>query len=150
MKSERVYIWSGFITMLLSGLVHLYRVPTLYAQDRFVGILFFVFFLASLVAAIGIYRSSLVSGWLQNGTSYIKGSFFWGWALGWLLAVLTILGYLLSWALGWPVAYVGQWGAAGVIAVLAIQAVFLFLFARWHPVTMLVSRKHASNHSPVA
>jgi hypothetical protein len=91
---EKLGRWVGIIAILLSGLIHLYNAPDEYREARYMGILFFLYFVASLASALGIYR----------------GELSWGWILGGLLCIGAIIGYLLSRTVGLPSMEVEGWG----------------------------------------
>jgi hypothetical protein len=150
MKSARFFNWAGLVTILAAGLIHLFHAPGEYKENPYIGILFFAFFLLSVLSAIGIYRASLVSGWLQIGYGYLKTSFFWGWVLGLLLSVISIAGYLLSLTIGWPVATIEQWSPLSIYGVILVEIIFLGLYVRWHPVTLVTSRKRVHDQGRVA
>jgi hypothetical protein len=94
MKTKKLYSWIGIIVILLSGLIHLYNAPGEFQDAPYMGVLFFAFFLGSIVSAIGIYRGELL----------------WGWSLGGLLAIGAIIGYLISRTVGMPISGIEDWG----------------------------------------
>ena len=69
MTGKKIYNWVGIILILLSGLIHLYNAFGEFQDAPYMGILFFGFFLASIVSAIGIYRGELIWGWALGGFS---------------------------------------------------------------------------------
>ena len=94
MSRNELYRASGAIIILVTGLIHLYDAPGEYQEALYMGILFIVFTLLSIVAAIGILRDQLI----------------WGWLLGALLSLGAIVGYLLSRTIGLPLMEVEDWG----------------------------------------
>lgn len=106
MGTKKLFSWIGIIVILVAGLIHLYDAPGEYQDAPYMGILFFLFFLGSIVSAVGIYRGELL----------------WGWVLGGLLAIGAIVGYLISRTVGMPISGVENWGPS-----LAYFSIFLEL-----------------------
>jgi len=94
LKTTKLYKWIGIIVILVAGLIHLYDAPGEFQDAPYMGILFFAFFLGSIVSAVGIYRGELL----------------WGWALGGLLSIGAIIGYLISRTVGMPISGMEDWG----------------------------------------
>jgi hypothetical protein len=86
--------WMGMIVILISGLIHLFDAPGEFQEVPYMGILFIIFFLGSIVSAIGIYRGELV----------------WGWLLGGALAIGAVIGYVISRTVGMPRMEIEDWG----------------------------------------
>ena len=76
------------------------------------GVLFFVFFLASIASAIGIYYDR----------------FMWGWILGGLLSLGAIIGYLISRTVGLPISGVEDWGPALAYFSIFLEIVYFIPF----------------------
>jgi len=106
MKTTKLYSWIAIIVILTSGVIHLYNAPGEFQDAPYMGILFFIFFLGSIVSAIGIYRGELL----------------WGWALGGFLSFGAIVGYLISRTVGMPISGIEAWGPT-----LAYFSIFLEL-----------------------
>lgn len=151
MSYERFYNLSGIVTILAAGAFHLYRAPEVYSKTPYLGGLFFAYFILSILAAFGIYKGTVVSAWLQTEYMYLKGSFFWGWALGFLLAVGSLLLYLVSRTIDLLNGGAVRWGNVETFVAILIQVGFMVLFYRWHPVTLHSgSNKKVSRQVPVA
>jgi hypothetical protein len=110
-KIDRVV---GMGTVLLSGLIHIYNVPGEYKEAPYLGVLFFVFFLASIASAIGIYYDR----------------FMWGWILGGLLSLGAIIGYLVSRTVGLPISGVENWGPPLAYFSIFLELLFFVPFIR--------------------
>ena len=108
MKTKKLFSWIGIIVILTSGLIHLYNAPGEFQDAPYMGVLFFAFFLGSIVSAIGIYRGELL----------------WGWSLGGLLAIGAIIGYLISRTVGMPISGIEDWGPP--LAYLSIFLEFIY------------------------
>ncbi len=116
----------GMFVILLTGLIHIYNVPGEYQDAPYMGVLFFVFFLASIISAIGIYHDQLK----------------WGWLLGGALAVGAIFGYLISRTIGLPISGKEAWGPPLAYFSLFLEVLFfvpLTLFSS--PYIQKVSRQ---------
>jgi len=87
------------------------------------GILYFGFFLASIVSAVGIYRGELI----------------WGWALGGFLCIGAIVGYLVSRTVGMPIAGVEAWGPALAYFSILIELFFFYPFIKANPTVLKVA-----------
>jgi hypothetical protein len=117
MKNIKLYSWIGIIVILTSGLIHLYNAPGEFQDAPYMGILFFGFFLASIVSAIGIYR----------------GEFLWGWALGGLLCIGAIVGYFVSRTVGMPISGIEDWGPPLAYFSILLELIFFGILLRSNP-----------------
>ena len=151
MKLENFFKWFGIVAILAVGVIHLVYAPGEYEETPYVGILFFVTFLLSLLAAIGIYMEALITTWVRGSFLNVRAAFFWGWTLGWVLCVGSILGYLVSRTVGLPVAGAEEWGPLPAFLSILVEIIFLVLFYRWQPVILTIRRaKSAQNDGRVA
>jgi hypothetical protein len=75
---------AGIVLILVVGLIHMYKVPMHFEAASYIGAAFVANFVASLVAALGI--------WL--------GAPNWGWLLGAYVAGGAFVAYLVSRAVG--------------------------------------------------
>jgi hypothetical protein len=146
MKSERFFVLAGTATILVAGLLHLYYATQQLGIFPFIGILFILYFLTSIISALGIYRESLISGWAQMGLSYLDVSFFWGWVLGLLASTVAVIGFILSQFVGWPEAGILARGALAEYILLIPELLFIALFFLWRPVTLATGRKNSVSH----
>jgi len=117
MKTKKLFIWIGIIVILTSGLIHLYNAPGEFQYAPYMGVLFFVFFLGSIVSAIGIYRGELL----------------WGWALGGMLAIGAIVGYLISRTVGMPISGIEDWGPPLAYFSIFLELIFFAPFLESTP-----------------
>lgn len=77
---------TGIGLMAGIGLLHLVVAPEHFEQAAYVGVLFVLNFVGAAVAAIGIY----------------KGSPYWGWAFGALVAAASFIVYFVTRTVGLP------------------------------------------------
>jgi hypothetical protein len=102
---------AGIIFILALGVVHLVEIPSHYEISPYLGVLFAVNFAGTLVAAFGIWRGA-------------KG---WGWTLGALISLLSLLAYLASRLFGLPAApeLAGEWTSALGSVAMILEGTFL-------------------------
>jgi hypothetical protein len=102
---------AGIGLILAVGVVHLIEIPTHYGISAYLGVLFAVNFVATLAAALGVWRGA-------------KG---WGWTLGAMISLLALLGYLASRLFGLPGApeLAGEWTSALGSLSMICEAMFL-------------------------
>ena len=94
--------------LLLSGFLHLILIPAHLEEATYLGVLFGAEFVGAVVAAGGIY-------WNRQ----------WGWGLGTIVTVGSILGYIAIGTIGLPLIGIESlWGPTGVLAKVAE---FLFI-----------------------
>jgi hypothetical protein len=117
MKNTKLYSWIGIIVILTTGLIHLYNAPGEFQDAPYMGILFFGFFLASIVSAIGIYRGELL----------------WGWILGGLLCIGAIVGYFVSRTVGMPISGIEDWGPPLAYFSILLELIFFGILLRSNP-----------------
>jgi hypothetical protein len=65
---------AGIVLILAVGLIHLYLAPVHFEAATYLGVAFVINFVASLVAALGIYRGAPNWGWLLG--AYVAGGAF--------------------------------------------------------------------------
>lgn len=104
--------WLGIIFIVSSGVIHLFNAPGEYREAPYMGILFYAFFLGSILSAFGIYRGELL----------------WGWAFGAVLSIGAIIGYLLSRTVGLPLMGVESWGPPLAYFSVILELVFFVPF----------------------
>jgi hypothetical protein len=102
---------AGIVLILALGVVHLVEIPTHYAISAYLGVLFGVNVAVTLVAAAGIQR----------------GAKRWGWTLGALISLLSLLAYLASRLFGLPTApeLAGEWTSALGSVAMILEGTFL-------------------------
>jgi hypothetical protein len=102
---------AGLALILTVGAIHLIEAPAHFKAAVYLGVLFAMNFAGTLVVAIGIFRGA-------------KG---WGWTLGALISVLSLLAYLASRLFGLPgfAQAAGEWdGPLGTLAMI-LESLFL-------------------------
>ena len=62
---------AGIVLILGLGVIHLYRTPMNFELAAYIGVVFVVNFILSLVAALGIFRGAPNWGWLLG--AYVAG-----------------------------------------------------------------------------
>ena len=82
---KRIILWLGIGLILISGAVHLIDAQDSFKEAAYKGWLFYANFLATLVAAFGIYQGK-----------------YWGWKLGFVISIVSISLYCLSRSVGLP------------------------------------------------
>jgi len=89
---------AGIVLILAVGTVHLVEIPSHYEISQYLGVLFVLNFAGTLVAVAGI----------------LQGAKGWGWTLGALISLLSLLSYLASRLFGLPTApeLAGEWKSA--------------------------------------
>jgi hypothetical protein len=105
--------WSGILLILMIGLIHVFDAPDSFSEAFYKGLLFYANGAGALVAAAGIY--------LRRG---------WGWRLGLVIAVGSLIGYVLSRTVGLPMipAEPDEWfEPLGIVSLIA-EALFVAVF----------------------
>ncbi|MBS1968112.1 MAG: hypothetical protein JST60_20435 [Chloroflexi bacterium SZAS-1] len=111
---SKTLVWFGIALILATGLVHLVEAPENLEEAFYKGVLFFLNAAGALIAAVGIYRG-------QRG---------WGWSLGSLIALGSIVGYVISRTVGLPGLEVDdEWFEPLGVASLLVEGVYLALYA---------------------
>lgn len=111
---SKALVWTGILLILATGLIHLVEAPENFEEIAYKGILFYLNAVGALVAAIGIYRG-------QRG---------WGWSLGGLIALGSIVGYVISRTLGLPMLEVeDDWLEPLGVASVVVETLFLAAYA---------------------
>src|SRR3989344_4407115 len=116
----RIYVRLGMLLIAATGIVHLVDAPEGFEDASYKGWLFCVNGAGSLAAAYGIYR----------------GKRSWGWNLGFLIAVVSMLGYTASRTVGLPLipaepdAWLEPLGALSLVLEGSFAALFLSATAK--------------------
>jgi hypothetical protein len=110
MKTKFPYLVAAAL-VLITGLVHLYLAPSETVEAPYIGFLFVLNFLAACLAAALLRRDN-----------------FWGWALGFLVAIGSISGCILSRASGMPGMEVEEWLYPLGLFSLALEMIIIALF----------------------
>ena len=104
--------WIAIGLILVTGWLHFITAASEASEAFYMGWLFILNFLASLVSAVGIFRRKL----------------WWGWGLGVFVAAGSILGYILSRTVGMPGMEVEEWADPIGIPAMIVEGAFLVLF----------------------
>ena len=112
--------WCGIIVILATGVIHVIEAPDSFYEAAYKGGLFYANGLGAVVAGYGIFR----------GTR-------WGWRLGLVIAVGSLLGYVASRTVGLPYlpaepeAWLEPLGVASLLA----EGLFVALYLRKKRIT---------------
>jgi uncharacterized membrane protein YfcA len=111
---SKTLVWVGIALVLATGLIHLIEAPENYEEVAYKGILFFLNAAGALIAAIGIYR----------------GQRAWGWSLGLLVTVGSLIGYVISRTIGLPGVEVDdEWFEPLGVASLLVESLYVVIYA---------------------
>jgi hypothetical protein len=124
MRTMKYTALIGIALIVITGIIHIYMFPGEFTEAPYLGLMFVAAFLLSVVAAVGIYRKQPL----------------WGWSLGALIAVGSLVGYLLSRTVGLPVSGIEAWGPFIGYLSLVVEVFFIVLFILTPEFKQLVSR----------
>lgn len=110
MKS-RILQWLGITLILETGLIHYFTAQSQYDKYGYMGYVYVVYFLITLISAFGIYHRQV-----------------WGWGIGLFLSVNSIIVFLWSRTMGLPGAPLGDWLAPFDIVAASVEALFILLY----------------------
>lgn len=102
--------WLGIILIVITGIIHFIEAPEYFEEAAYMSGLFVLNGIGSLAAAYGIYKNQK-----------------WGWILGLLIAVGSIVGYAISRTIGLPYIAVKEWFEFIGILSLVVEALFSLL-----------------------
>lgn len=102
--------WLGIILIVITGIIHFMEAPEYFDEATYMGGLFVLNGIGSLAAAYGIYKNQK-----------------WGWILGCLIAIGSIVGYAISRTIGLPYIAVKEWFEFIGILSLVVEALFSLL-----------------------
>ncbi len=114
MQTMKRSAWDGMVLILLTGIIHLSMSAEEYAEAPYLGVLFLGAFVASIIAAVSIYRQQVL----------------WGWGIGALISLGSIVGYVLSRTVGLPISGIEPWGPAIGYGSLVVEILFVALSVR--------------------
>ena len=111
LNQPRLTMLAGLALILTVGAIHLIEAPAHLKAALYLGVLFAMNFAGTLVAATGIFRGA-------------KG---WGWTLGALISVLSLLAYLGSRLFGLPgfAEAAGEWDEPLGTVAMILEGLFL-------------------------
>jgi hypothetical protein len=111
LNQPRLTRLAGVVLILAVGAIHLLEAPAHFEAAAYLGVLFAINFVGTLAAAIGIFRGA-------------KG---WGWTLGALISVLSLLAYLASRQFGLPgfTEAAGKWDEPLGTLAMILEGLFL-------------------------
>jgi len=115
MKSKLLQ-WLAILFIIQIGLFHIFTAQKEYNEAAYMGYLFAANFFGALLAAFGIYHKQL-----------------WGWILGFVISIGSIVGYIWSRTLGMPSMNVEEWFSPYGIVSMSLEGAFilLVLFRSW-------------------
>ena len=106
----RIFKWLGIVLILEAGLLHYIASQDASLRAPYLGYLLVGMFLGTVVSAVGIYRQKP-----------------WGWLLGCILAVCSLIGYVWNSTLGLPQLAPVPWLYPYAIAASVSEVLFLLL-----------------------
>ena len=106
MKSKLLQ-WFAIVLILEIGMLHIMTAQNQYDAIAYMGYLFAANFFGSLIAAFGIYHKQL-----------------WGWTLGAVIAIGSIVGYLWSCTFGLPGLNIQEWWTPYGVVSVTVEALF--------------------------
>ena len=111
LNQPRLTMLAGLALILAVGAIHLIEAPSHFKAAVYLGVLFAMNFAGTLVAATGIFRGA-------------KG---WGWTLGALISVLSLLAYVTSRLFGLPgfAEAAGEWDEPLGTLAMILEGLFL-------------------------
>jgi len=114
--AARIFSWLGIALIVTTGLIHVMNAPNSFQEAAYKGWLFYANGMGALVAAYGIYR----------------GKRSWGWNLGLLIALGSLIGYVASRTVGLPhiPAEPDAWLEPFGVASLIVEGLFVAVFMR--------------------
>ena len=115
-EKSKIIMFFGIISIFVTGLIHAIEAPDAFHEAFYKGALFCLNAFCSLFAAIGIYMYKKV----------------WGWRLGFLIAVFSIILYVISRTIGLPniPAEPDEWfEPLGVVSLFA-ESLFIIFFIK--------------------
>lgn len=121
--------WIAVALIVITGYLHLNTAGEEYAEARYMGVLFLLNFLGSLVSAVGILRRKL----------------WWGWILGVVIALGSIVGYIQSRTMGMPGMEVEEWYDPVGISAMIAEGLFLTVTLLAKPWSASVSQADPSS-----
>ncbi|MFT3894362.1 MAG: hypothetical protein QM730_22245 [Anaerolineales bacterium] len=108
---QKIFQWLGIILILETGLIHYFTAQSQYDKAGYMGYAYVAFSLVTLISAFGIYHRQI-----------------WGWGIGLVLSVLSVITFFWSRTLGLPAMPVGEWLAPFDIVAVSVEIVFILLY----------------------
>lgn len=108
---QKIFQWLGIVLILETGLIHYFTAQSQYDKAGYMGYVYVAFFLVTLVSAFGIYHQQI-----------------WGWGIGLVLSVLSMLTFFWGRTLGLPGMPLGDWLAPFDIVAASAEAIFILLY----------------------
>ena len=110
---SRVFLWLGIVLILIIGLIHIIDAKDSFSDAVYKGWLFLANGVAAAIAAYGIYSKKVC-----------------GWNLGLLIAVASIIGYIVSRTIGLPYipAEPDAWFEPLGVVVMSAEGLFVAVF----------------------
>lgn len=84
-NGKRCLMWLGIVLIIITGAIHVIEAGEAFEEAAYKGWLFYANGLGSLFAAYGIFKRQC-----------------WGWGLGFVITVGSIVGYIFSRTIGLP------------------------------------------------
>lgn len=114
-NNSKTVQWLGIVLILATGIIHVIEAPESFEEAAYKGWLFYANGLGALIAAAGIYTKKM-----------------WGWNLGLVIALGSLIGYASSRTVGLPLipAEPDEWFEPIGVASLIVEGLFVPVFAK--------------------
>lgn len=103
--------WFAITLMIESGVIHLITAQTAYDKAPYLGYLFMVYLLGTMVAAFGIYHKQA-----------------WGWRIGFVVSAGSIMGFIWSRTFGLPGLAIEPWLYPFGLVTVTVEGLFIILY----------------------
>lgn len=114
----KILQWLGIVFILETGLIHYFTAQSQYDKAGYMGYAYVIFSLFTLISAFGMYHRQV-----------------WGWGIGFVLSVFSIITFLWTRTLGLPGMLVGDWLAPFDLVAATMESFFIIVYFS-HPLRL--------------
>lgn len=114
----KILQWLGIIFILETGLIHYFTAQSQYDKAGYMGYAYVIFSLFTLISAFGMYHRQV-----------------WGWGIGFILSVLSLITFIWTRTLGLPGMLLGDWLAPFDVVAACMEAFFILVYFS-HPLSV--------------
>jgi hypothetical protein len=107
----RIFQWLGIILILQTGIIHYFTAQSQYDKAGYLGYAYVAFSLVTLISAFGIYHKQI-----------------WGWGVGLVLSVISVITFFWSRTLGLPGIPIEDWLTPFGIVAASVEGLFIVLY----------------------